>query len=492
MSSQQFLSTAADLQQVSAELRQKMEEFARHRLSCHHESLLKAFADLVHQQHSLNPFFRLCVSVPPILAGLEAYFYLYGTGSGTFKCVCDSRRGLLEPPRQAETWVRVADAPYEEGDTLVFPLSPGGHGGADHAAPPPVFGGKKSGDPRHDLFAPDPYFVHHSVLGAFAVVPLHRLSGEDRTFLEILCRWIGPKLNNRLIAARHLEHLRFLNALGRDIGHNVIIPNMYLKYLFRQLEKKIEAIRAIEEKARTLAAAKGGPEDCLAMIADCGREREELEACHQDLLKHHAQISLFLESLFRQEHFTLGHLVVQPQKTYVERDIIIPQLELYADRLKAQGITVEKPTNMYEQQFPLMVDVGLLSQVYANLFSNAVKYTREIIDHQGRPRKALAYGSEEVKDFPVPGQTGIKFNVFTTGPPLSEEEKKLIFQEGGRGRNSDGQKGSGHGLDFIRRVIDVHGGKVGVESSDEGNNFYFILPTSPVDVRSRKAGAQKS
>ncbi len=480
MSSQRFLSVATDLQQVSADLRQKIEEFSRRRLSCHHESLLKAFCDLVHNQHSLNPFFRLCVAVPPILAGLEARFYLYGAGSGTFKRVCDSRDGLLEPPRPAEKWIRTAGGPYEENGSLVFPLTPGGRTEGDRPAPPPVFARKQGGDPGRDLFTPDPYFVHHSILGAFAVAPVQVLSPEDRTFLEILCGWIGPKLNNRLIAARHLEHLRFLNALGRDIGHNVIIPNMYLKYLFRQLEKKIEAIRTIEEKARDLVADGGRPEDCLAMIAACGREREELEACHQDLLKHHAQISLFLESLFRQEHFTLGHLVVQPQKTYVERDIIIPQLELYADRLKAQGITVEKPTNMYEQEFPLMVDVGLLSQVYANLFSNAVKYTREVIDHRGRPRKALAYGSEEVKDFPVPGQTGIKFNVFTTGPPLSDEEKKLIFQEGGRGRNSDGQKGSGHGLDFIRRVIDVHGGKVGCESTDEGNNFYFILPTSPV------------
>ncbi len=479
MSSQQFF-VATDLQPVSAELRRKMEAFSRRRLSCHHESLLKAFADLVHNQHSLNPFFRLCVSVPPLLAGLEARMYLYGSGSGNFKCVCDSRLGLREPPEAAEEWIRVSETPYEENGTLVFPLTPGSPDPDGRQDPPRVFVRGKGGDPHRDLFTPDPYFVHHSVLGAFAVSPLHRLSEEDRTFLDILCRWIGPKLNNRLIAARHLEHLRFLNALGRDIGHNVIIPNMYLKYLFRQLEKKIEAIRAIEEKARNLAAADGKPEEWLAIIDEFDRERQEIEACHQDLLKHHAQISLFLESLFRQEHFTLGHLVVQPQKTYVERDIIIPQLELYADRLKAQGITVEKPTNMYEQEFPLMVDVGLLSQVYANLFSNAVKYTREVIDHQGRPRKALAYGSEEVKDFPVPGQTGIKFNVFTTGPPLTDEEKKRIFQEGERGLNSDGQKGSGHGLDFIRRVIDVHGGKVGCESTDEGNNFYFILPTSPV------------
>jgi signal transduction histidine kinase len=133
---------------------------------------------------------------------------------------------------------------------------------------------------------------------------------------------------------------------------------------------------------------------------------------------------------------------------------------------------------MYEQEYPLMVDVGLLSQVYANLFSNAVKYTTEIIDHEGKPRKAVAYGSEEVDDFPKPGVKGIKFNVFTTGVPLTEKELSVVFREGGRADNAEGIRGSGHGLDFIRRVIEVHGGKTGCEPSEQGNNFYFILPLS--------------
>ena len=82
-------------------------------------------------------------------------------------------------------------------------------------------------------------------------------------------------------------------------------------------------------------------------------------------------------------------------------------------------------------------------------------------------------------DFPEAGRKGIKFNVFTTGPNLSETERLNIFEEGNRAKNSQGIKGSGHGLNFIRRVVEVHGGKVGCEATDEGNNFYFILPVSP-------------
>ncbi|RUM46651.1 MAG: sensor histidine kinase [Desulfocapsa sp.] len=330
-----------------------------------------------------------------------------------------------------------------------------------------------------DTIEADPYFSPHSLLGAFVVFPLDAMDDNDLILFKILCAWMGHKLNNRLIAEHHISHLRFINALGRDIGHNIIIPNMYLKYLFRKLEKQIILLKDIEEKGEQLALQCQKPELCRELVADCIKEQQELETCHQELIQHHNQISMFLESLFREEHFTRGHFVVQPKKTYVERDIIIPQLELFADRLANQGITIDKPHNMYEQEYPLMVDVGLLSQVYANLFSNAVKYTTEIVDHQGKPRKAVAYGSEEVNAFPKPGMKGIKFNVFTTGTPLTEDELTVVFREGGRADNAEGIRGSGHGLDFIGRVIEVHGGKAGCEASEQGNNFYFILPLSP-------------
>ena len=59
---------------------------------------------------------------------------------------------------------------------------------------------------------------------------------------------------------------------------------------------------------------------------------------------------------------------------------------------------------MDEEEIPIMVDKGLLAQVYANLFSNAVKYTEEIIDHMGGTRKVVAYGREIIDDFFGPNQ----------------------------------------------------------------------------------------
>ena len=51
-----------------------------------------------------------------------------------------------------------------------------------------------------------------------------------------------------------------------------------------------------------------------------------------------------------------------------------------------------------------------------------------------------------------------------------------IFEEGYRGSNVETEVGTGRGLYFVRNVIETHGGVVGYEPTDGGNNFYFILP----------------
>lgn len=467
------------LQPFSEALQRSMRLHEQIRLDVRRDSLLKAFVDVIHDDHSLKYFFQVSVTTPLLLGGLQARFYLYEKKTDRFLCVCDSENGLLEPPLPAGS-----DLPpdcrevQEYGDQLLYPLYP-----RTDATQQKI----QVWHAGREIYDPDPYFASRSLLGLYALSPLAQISDEDRDFFRILSRWIGNKLNNRLIARRHLEHLKFINDLGRDIGHNIIVPNMYLKYLLRRMQKQIEDLKETEEAAAAFAVngALTGPYD--SFLNSCREKRKALEQTHRDLLKHHNQITLFQESLFRKQHFSEGHLVLQPTSCFVERDIILPQLDLYEKKLERQGITIDKPSNLYAQKFPLMVDIGLLSQVYANLFANAVNYTGEIIDHQGLPRKAMAYGAEEVNDFPEPGYRGIKFNVFTTGPSLSASERQEIFEEGTRAKSSQKIEGSGHGLNFIRRVIEVHGGRVGCEATDEGNNFYFILPLPRIEQQKNES-----
>ncbi len=456
--------------------------FAENNFPARYHDMLNAFCNAAQHEGGLRNFYRLCVAVPAALGhNMQGTFYLYNCETRALDKVCDTGTGLLDPPEEAGASLPPSREPYETSDMLVFPLFSRPPRESECAEMPWRHDIDHMTDYCHHLHHPDPFESRLNILGMFSVRPLSRLFHEDRLFFRTLSRWMGYELNKRLLTVQNLRHLCFLNSLGRDIGHNVIIPNMRFRYLLQELKKKIEAadsLRGKIEECTTLP--ENSHEECGGVGEQFSQLLGDLEKCQHNLIQQHTQISLFLESLFREEHFRYGHLVVKATLCDVEKEIIEPQLELYAHRFEEHGIQVDKPLNMYRQRYPLMVDVGLLSQVYANLFSNAIKYTSEIIDHRGEKRKALAYGCEEVPDFPAKGMKGIKFNVFTTGPPLSEEECAEIFKEGKRGINSKAIKGTGHGLAFIKRVIEAHGGEAGCEPTREGNNFYFILPMAPI------------
>ncbi len=490
MSNSTDSSTASELRPFVNLLQREARLYSENHFPKKYNDIVNSFCNAAQYGGGLRNFYRLCTAVPAALGhNMQGTFYIYNCREKVLEKVCDTETGLMDPPEPVGTSLPPSRQPYETADMLVFPLFSRAPRDGERAALPWIAGTESSTDYCFHLHNPDPFESRLNILGMFSVRPVARLFHEDRLFFRTLARWIGSELNKRMLNIQNLRHLCFVNALGRDIGHNVIIPNMRFRYLFMRLAEKVEAVRNIEQELSGYIneSMPGKEQKCRHLLSECRQVRGELEECHHDLTQQHTQISLFLESLFREEHFKYGHLVVKPGRCFVEQDIILPQIALYASRFSAHGITVDKPRNMYEQEFPLMVDVGLLSQVYANLFSNAIKYTSEIIDHKGRKRKALAYGCEEVPDFPVPGMKGVKFNVFTTGPPLSQEECLQIFKEGRRGINSQEVHGTGHGLAFINRVLEAHGGEVGCEPTEEGNNFYFILPLSSLTDERFKA-----
>ncbi len=465
-----------DLAVICHRVREKSESYEQYNFSSKFNEFLKAFFDLAQEFDSLEDFYRICVAVPLEMTDLASALYLQKKDEKVLWLACDSEQGVPAEPVAADPSIILQDCPYETGNRYVIPICSKQPEGASLL--PEIINTVE--DHQRELWPGDRGFCGQGrLLGMFAVGPLSHLSDSDRFFFVKYVNRIGFNLDNRLIARQNIDHLKFINSLVMDIEHNVIVPNMYFLHLFNQLRKKIIELQQFEDTLKKNTASFEDASFQDACIADCGRIRDDLLRYHQELVKHHANISLFLESLFRREHFEKGHLVLHPKRCFVEKEIILPQLEHYAARIRAAGITVERPENMLDEEFQIMVDVGLLAQVYANLFSNAAKYTREIRSREGAPRKAMAYGREIVQDFPEPGRQGIKFNVFTTGPPFSTEEGLQLFAEGMRGQGCDHIPGTGHGLSFIRHVIELHGGMVGYERTPEGNNFYFILPLPP-------------
>ena len=108
-------------------------------------------------------------------------------------------------------------------------------------------------------------------------------------------------------------------------------------------------------------------------------------------------------------------------------------------------------------------DEQRISQVILNLIGNAIKFTDQ--------------GSVTI-------ETKIKKHDFIvtvsdTGPGLSEEDQQKIFEEFRQADGSSTRKkgGTGLGLSISKKIVEMHKGNIGVESTlGEGSTFWFSLP----------------
>jgi signal transduction histidine kinase len=117
-------------------------------------------------------------------------------------------------------------------------------------------------------------------------------------------------------------------------------------------------------------------------------------------------------------------------------------------------------------------DERRLHQVVYNLLSNAVKFT---------PRG----GCVDVASSRVNGE--VRVTVTDTGPGISPEDHERIFEEFQQtDAGVDQQEGTGLGLALSKRLVELHGGRIWVESEPgQGSRFTFALP---IEQGSRHGG----
>jgi signal transduction histidine kinase len=110
-------------------------------------------------------------------------------------------------------------------------------------------------------------------------------------------------------------------------------------------------------------------------------------------------------------------------------------------------------------------DERRLTQVVLNLVGNAIKFTDA--------------GEVVIKAAKVNGS--FKIIVRDTGPGISEADRAKLFQEFQQADNSSTRRkgGTGLGLAISKRIIELHGGKIWVESAlGHGSTFSITLPTT--------------
>lgn len=121
-------------------------------------------------------------------------------------------------------------------------------------------------------------------------------------------------------------------------------------------------------------------------------------------------------------------------------------------------------------------DLGMVKRIFQHLLDNAVKYT---------PEGKIEVSAQKKGEM-------LEVCIADTGIGISNDKLTKIFENFYQGDGSITRKfeGSGIGLSLSRKLVDLHGGRLWVQSAlGKGSSFYFTLPLKPIAIKHRELAA---
>ncbi|MFD2230978.1 HAMP domain-containing sensor histidine kinase [Alkalimarinus sediminis] len=182
------------------------------------------------------------------------------------------------------------------------------------------------------------------------------------------------------------------------------------------------------------------------------------------------QVSRLVEQLFELAHLDAENtqLTMEPVSIAELAQDVLQKLQLDAER---RGIRLD--VNPKDPSLMAMADIEKLERVFTNLVDNAIRHC-----HQGDSVSINISRLEQQ----------LQVTVSDTGAGIAPEDLPHIFDAHYRGRNTLAQQevsagnsksertNSGLGLAITRRIVELHGSKISVESkAGQGTSFSFLL-----------------
>lgn len=235
-----------------------------------------------------------------------------------------------------------------------------------------------------------------------------------------------------------------LDALRRDliawVGHDLRTP--------------LTSIRALVE-----ALADG-------VVEDPDTVQRYLRTAQRDI----RSLSLLIDDLFQMAQLDAGGLPLDRHPNAIS-DLISDTIERFSALAARQKVALEGSAEPGVD--PVLIDTQQIERVLTNLVSNALRHTP-------------AEGSVKVRALTT--AEGVLVEVCDTGEGIRAEDLPHVFEQFYRGEKSRSRTtgGAGLGLAIAKGIVEVHGGRIGVESqAHKGTRFFFTLPKPTESSRPR-------
>jgi len=239
--------------------------------------------------------------------------------------------------------------------------------------------------------------------------------------------------------------------------------------VFRDITKEVEADRAKSEFVSTVSHELRTPMTAIKGYTDlihagaAGPINTEQQRFLAIIRSNTDRLTALINDLLDISRIDTGRIRFEPRPLQIS-EVISDVVNVLAGQAEAkqQTLTYEVVGGLPD----VMGDRDRLIQVLTNLIGNAIHYTPE-----GGEIDVRAYLVEEA----------VRVDVQDTGIGIAPDDMGHIFERFYRANHPLVQetRGTGLGLSIVKMFVDMHGGRIWVESEPgEGSTFTFILPLS--------------
>ena len=293
-------------------------------------------------------------------------------------------------------------------------------------------------------------------------------------FLYIACI-MGP-ITGWFLTQGDQIHLAMGGMLTVAVFAFVITGVLYKRILLRSIILSHELVEA-KEQAEAASQAKSAflssmshelrtPMNAILGFAQLLELDSSLEPKHKDKVREIRGAGAHLLELIN-DVLDLSRIESGKLSLSLEKMELAPTLEscmrLMAGQAAERGVNLTEPDGDCANVV-LRADPSRLKQVLLNLLSNAIKYNL--------PKGKVSISCEAVDD------RRYRIRVADTGVGISHAHRHRLFDEFDRlGAEGGGVEGAGIGLAVSKRLIELMGGRIGLESTTgQGSTFWIELP----------------
>lgn len=179
-----------------------------------------------------------------------------------------------------------------------------------------------------------------------------------------------------------------------------------------------------------------------------------------------------------------GRMTLEP-KVVDMQTILETSLSMVQEKAFRNGVGLSLDLCVDEGTI-LIADERKLKQILFNLLSNAVKFTPQggMVRIKARKVNKIDIGGvvawqPEQKVAPYQDREGIEVSVTDTGIGIAADDFPKLFQEFSQLSSpyTKEHEGTGLGLILSKRLVELHGGRIGVSSEpNQGSVFCFVVP----------------